>query len=419
MNARERVLKALEHKTPDRIPVDFGGTAVTGVHVSCVKALRDHYGLEDRPVKVCEPYQMLGLLEDDLLDVLGIDTEGVVPRNTLFGFANERWKEFQTPWGQEVLVSEHFNTTADANGDLILYPEGDTEAPPSGRMPRSSFFFDTIVRQETIDEDRLNPEDNMEEFMPITEEDLQYFGREKDRVSASTRARIGTFGGTAFGDIALVPAPFLKHPKGIRDISEWYISTLTRQDYIHEVFSRQCDIGLANLEKIHAVVGDTIDVLFICGTDFGTQVSTFCSPETFDELYLPYYKRVNDWIHKHTSWKTFKHSCGAVETFLSHFIDAGFDIVNPVQCSAAGMEPKSLKERYGDNLVFWGGGVDTQKTLPFGTRDDVRAEVLHRCEIFSEHGGFIFNSIHNLQANTPVDNMVAMFDAVNEFNGVS
>jgi len=284
-------------------------------------------------------------------------------------------------------------------------------------MPVGGFYFDTIIRQEPFDEEKLNPGDNLEEFGPLADADIQHITREVERLSSSPRARIGTFGGTAFGDIALVPAPFLKHPKGIRDVAEWYISTAIRQDYVHRVFSRQCEIALENLEKIHAIVGDAIDALFVCGTDFGTQISTFCSPATFEHLYAPYYRQVNDWIHAHTSWKTFKHSCGAVETFLPLFIDCGFDIVNPVQCSAAGMEPDKIKARYGDRLVFWGGGVDTQKTLPFGTPEQVRAEVLQRCEIFSRDGGFVFNAIHNVQMNTPVENIVAMFDAVKEING--
>ena len=131
----------------------------------------------------------------------------------------------------------------------------------------------------------------------------------------------------------------------------------------------------------------------------------------------PYYKAMNAWIHTHTSWKTFKHSCGAVSTFMDHFIASGFDIVNPVQCSAAGMDPLKLKQQFGERLVFWGGGVDTQHTLPFGTADEVRAQVLERCEIFAQGGGFVFDAIHNVQANTPVANVVAMVEAVKEFNG--
>ena len=219
------------------------------------------------------------------------------------------------------------------------------------------------------------------------------------------------------GDIALVPAPFLKQPKGIRDVTEWYISTSLRRDYIHKIFEKQTEIALANLSRIYAVVGHNVDVVFTCGTDFGTQTSSFCSVETFRSLYFPYYRQVNDWIHKNTPWKTFKHSCGAVEKFIDSFIEAGFDVLNPVQCSATGMEPEKLKEKYGDRIVFWGGGIDTQKVLPFGTPAQVRAQVLERCRIFSRNGGFVFDSIHNVQAGTPVENIVAMVDAVHEFNG--
>ncbi|MDX9754357.1 MAG: uroporphyrinogen decarboxylase family protein [bacterium] len=417
MNYRESVLDALHHRQPTHIPIDFGATAVTGMHVNAVAALREYYGLEKRLVKVHEPYQMLGLIEEDLLDVLQIDTEGLYPPRTMFGFPNEKWKEWRLPGGLEVLVSEHFQTTTDSNGDILIYPGGDRSAPPSGKFPKSGFFFDTIVRQEPIDEDQLNPEDNLEEFGPIAEADLAYFAAEAKRLQNSPRAVVATFGGLAFGDIALVPAPFLKHPKGIRDIAEWYMSTATRQDTIHAIFEKQCEYALQNLQKIHAVVGDLPVALFVCGTDFGTQQSTFCSKATFRSLYFPYYKRVNDWIHQHTAWKTFKHSCGAVEPFLDLFIEAGFDIFNPVQCSARGMAAEELKEKYGDRLVFWGGGIDTQKTLPMGTPAAVREEVLHRCEVFSKHGGFIFNAVHNIQANTPVENLAALFDAVHEFNG--
>ena len=412
-----RLRRTLAHEEPGDVPVDFGSTPVTGMHVTCVAALREHYGLEKRPVKIHEPFQMLGLLEDDLLDAIGADVVGVAGRQTIFGFPNEDWQDCRLPWGQDVLVSKYFRTSTDSNGDWLLYPQGNTEAPPSGRMPAGGFFFDSIIRQPPIDEDALDPADNLEEFGPLTEDDLAYYERETARAAASGRGVVAGFGGTGFGDIALVPAPFLPHPKGIRDVAEWYISTVTRRDYLHAVFSRQCEIALANLSRVHDRIGNAIDVLFSCGTDFGTQTSTFCSKQTFLDLYAPYYRQINDWVHAHTAWKTFKHSCGAVEPFMGLFIDAGFDIVNPVQCSATGMDPKTLKDRHGDRIVFWGGGVDTQKTLPFGTPETVRHEVLERCEIFSPHGGFVFNAVHNVQANTPTENIVAMLDAVKEFNG--
>lgn len=395
------------------MPIDFGSTPTSGIHVSVVAALREYYGLETRPVRVTEPYQMLGAIDHDLLDALGIDVVGVSPLNTIFGFPLTDWKEWRTPWGQDVLVPGQFNVTVKGD-DVYIHPLGDRTAPPSGHLPRGGYFFDTIIRQPPIEEDALDPADNLEEFGPITEDALAHLARETAAAAQTGRAVVANFGGTAFGDIALVPAPFLKEPKGIRDVAEWYMSLATRPEYVHAVFARQLEFALANLERIHAVVGERIDAVFVCGTDFGTQDSQFCSPATFDDLWLPYYRRVNDWIHEHTSWKTFKHSCGAVTPLIPNLIAAGFDILNPVQCSARGMDPQTLKQQYGDRLVFWGGGVDTQHTLPFGTPEQVRAEVRRRCEIFAPGGGFVFNAIHNIQARTPVANVVAMIEAARE-----
>jgi len=196
------------------------------------------------------------------------------------------------------------------------------------------------------------------------------------------------------------------------------MATRSRKDFVKAIFARQCEIGIGNLKRIHARVGNRVDAVFLCGTDFGTQTSSFCSDATFRDLWLPYYTQVNSWIHSNTTWKCFKHSCGSVERFFESFIESGFDIINPVQCSAAGMDPAHLKRKYGSRLTFWGGGVDTQKTLPFGAPAQVREEVLRRCEIFSPGGGFVFDSIHNIQALTPVANIVAMIDAVHEFSGV-
>jgi hypothetical protein len=416
MTSKERVLASLNHRQPDGVPVDFGSTAVTGIHVNAIAGLRVHYGLEKRPVKVYEPYQMLGLIDEDLKTIMGIDVDGIPAPETLFGFRNENWKPYRLDSGLEVLVSEHFRTTRDANGDTLIYPKGDTSAPPSGRMPKDGFFFDTIVRQEPIDEDRLDPADNLEEFGPVSSGDLEYFAVEAERAAATGRAVMATFGGTGFGDIALVPAPFLKHPKGIRDIEEWYISTATRQDYVHRVFEGQTEIALANLARVKDAVGGRVDAVFVCGTDFGTQQSQFCSVETFRKLYFPYYKMVNDWVHKNTGWKTFKHSCGAVEPLIESFIEAGFDILNPVQVTAAGMDAARLKKLYGERIVFWGGGVDTQTTFAFGTPAEVREQVLRRLEVLAPGGGFVFNAVHNIQANTPIANIVAMIEAVREFN---
>lgn len=418
MTSREKVRRALRHE-PGPVPVDFGSTGLTGLHVSCVAALRAHYGLPQHPVKVCEPFQMLGEVEDDLARALGSDCVGANGRGTMFGFPAEGWHEWRAPWGQVVLVPAGFRPREAASGDVYLFPQGDLSVPASGHMPAGGYFFDAIVRQEPIDEDKLNAADNCEEFQLLSEADIAHWRTEFVRVKDETRAVVSGVGGTGFGDIALVPAAFLKRPKGIRDVTEWYVSLLERRDYVHQVFSFQCDMALKNLETFAALSGDTVDVLMVCATDFGTQTSQFCSTATFDDLYAPYYRRINDWVHRHTKWKTFKHSCGAVRPLIERFIEVGFDILNPVQCSATGMDPVRLKADFGDRIVFWGGGVDTQHTLPFGTPAEVRVQVTERLRAFSPGGGFVFNTIHNTQARTPVENIVAMVDAVRDFNGAA
>ena len=416
MTSKERLRAAIEHRQPDRIPLDFGASFITGIHCSVVENLRRHYKLQPRPVKVCEPYQMLGLVEEDLMDAMGIDTAPIFPNRTIFGFVNENWKPWRTPWGQDVLVSEHFEVDEREDGTYI-YPQGDRSAKPSGHLPKTGYFFDSIIRQGEIDEDNLKVEDNLEEFGPMKADEEAYWLAQAEVFRSSDRAVVTHLNGTCLGDIALVPAPFLTAPKGVRDVAQWYMTVACEPEFVMNLFDRQVEIALENLARLHAIAGEVIDVVIVCGTDFGTQESTFCSRATYDEIWAPRYRRINDWIHANTSWKTFKHSCGAIESFLPNIIESGFDIINPVQCSAAGMDPRLLKERHGDRITFWGGAVNTQKTLPFGTPEQVRAEVLERCEIFSPGGGFVFNAIHNVQALTPTENIVAMISAVHEFNG--
>jgi hypothetical protein len=420
LNSRERVTMALNHQQPDRIPLDLGASAVTGMHASSVYLLRQALKLDppDTPVKVIEPYQVLGEIQVDLMDALGVDVVGLGGPRNLFGFCNENWKPWRLFDGTPVWVPEAFNTESEVDGSILMYPQGDRSASPSGRMPAGGYYFDAIIRQPPMDDDHLNVVDNLEEFGPINDADLAHFQREANRLYTQTdKAILAGFGGTSFGDIALVPAPWLKNPKGIRDVEEWYISTLSRREYVYQVFERQCEIGLQNLKKIHAVVGEKVAAVFVTGTDFGTQGGPFISPISYRNLFKPFHKAVNDWIHQCTTWKSFIHSCGSVAALISDFIEAGFDVLNPVQTSAVGMEAEFLKRNFGDQLVFWGGGVDTQKTLPFGTPEQVRAEVCERLRIFGQGGGFIFNTVHNVQAMIPQENLVALYETVKEQGG--
>jgi hypothetical protein len=416
MTSRERLAATLNHHAPDRLCVDFGAGFQTGMGAGAVHRLRQAVlGQPDFRVKVIEPYQMLGEIDEELRQALGLDVVGVHGSGTMFGFKNEGWKPFTMFDGTPVLVPEKFNVTPADEGGWWMYPEGDTRVPPSAWMPKGSYFFDSLNRQQPLDESKLDPVDNCAEMGPMSEEEVRHFARTARHWHENTTAGVYmTLPGTAFGDIALVPAPWIKHPKGIRGVTEWYMATAAHRDYVRKVFECQCESALKNIEWLTAAVGDCAQVVFVSGTDFGTQTSQFCSVRTYREMYKPFHKAVNDRIHQLSKWKTFIHSCGAVRPFIPDFIDAGFDVLNPVQCSATGMDPRLLKREFGRQLVFWGGGVDTQKTLPFGTPDEVYREVRERIDIFGEGGGYVFNGIHNLQSNVPTENLLALFRAVKD-----
>lgn len=417
MTSRERLQAALDHRQPDRVCVDFGGTWISGIHASIAHKLKQQLiGPSASPVRVHEPYQMLGDVDAELRTALSVDVVGVWPRKNIFGYEANGWKPFTLFDGTPVLVPGNFNVTPAADGGWLMYPEGDTSAPASAHMPKDAYFFDTIVRQEPIDEDNLNPEDNLEEFGLLTDADLEHYRRQVAWLDKNAKENMGIVllaPGTAFGDIALVPAPFLKRPRGVRDIGQWYMTTAAHPDYVHAIFERQCEYAVRNLETLINMFGDRVQAVVTTGTDFGTQNGLFISVKSYRNLFKPYHMRLNDLIHSRSKWKTFIHSCGSVVQLIPEFIEAGFDVLNPVQCSAAGMDPVQLKRNFGRDLVFWGGCVNTQHTM-YQSPEDVYREVRERIAIFNQDGGFVCNSVHNIQGNSPLENVLAMFRAIKD-----
>ncbi len=414
MTSRERVRAALAHETPDRTPIDLDATPVSGIAAGTYAQLRTALGLPDAPVKVHEPFQLLGMVEPEVRALLGVDTVPVRSPMTMFGYRNERWKPWQLFDGTDVLVGEGFVTTTGADGDVYLYPGGDTSVPPSGHLPKGGFYFDGIVRQEPIDEENLRPEDWADgQFGLIDDRDLADLQQQAETLYAETDlALVHWFGGGGLGDIALVPGPGNPHPRGIRDPQEWYIAHLMYPEYIKGIYALQAEVAMQNLELLRQALGNRIMVIGLSGTDFGTQNGPFINPATYTEFFKPHHRRMIEWIHGNTNWKVLFHTCGAITAFLDDFVEVGVDIINPVQCSAAGMDPATLKATWGDRLVFWGGTIDTQRVLPFGTPAEVRAQTAERLRILGAHGGLVAGAIHNIQQNTPVENILAFFETV-------
>lgn len=418
--SRERFQLTLEHQDPGKAVLDLGSTPITGINANALARLRAALGLEPRKVKIEDPLQLLGQVEEDVRQALHLDIVGVTNDKTLYGFFNCGWKPWTMQTGLDVLVPQDFNTTVNEKGQTFLYPQGDMSVPPAAIMPKDGHFFDNITRGHIDYDDDEEPsgrEDYFDDFGVYTDEELR---RIEDNCNYYyNNTEYGLIGGGALaglGDFAMVPGPSVKHPKGIRDIAEFMVAHYTFPDYIHEIFEMQLEVALKNAALFLQATGDKIQAMQISGTDFGMQTGPYMTLESYREFYKPYHKRINDWVHQNTKWKTFYHTCGSVVAFLQDFYEAGIDILNPVQCSAAGMDPKMLKEQWGDKFVFWGGGVDTQKTLPFGTPEEVYKEARERLEIFAKGGGYVDNPVHNIQSQTSAENMLAYFRAVHDFN---
>ncbi len=416
LSSRQRLDLTLRHQQPDRVCVDVGATRDSTVQASTLSKLRAAVlGASDHRVRVLDEMMMVGEVDEELRRALPIDVIGVWGAGNLFGIRNNDWKPWELFDGTPVLVPGAFNPSVDEHGDLLMYPAGDRSALPCARMPKDGFYFDPIVRQEPIDENRLDPGDRADEFRPLTGMELAEFVAEARLATQTDYGVLANLPGiTSYGDPVRITGPGLRQPKGVRDPEEWFVSFVTRKDYVKGIFELQTEVALANIRRLAAALGHGVQVARVCGTDFGMQEGLFISRDTYRELFSPCYRQVNALIHELTDWKTFKHCCGSVYDLIPDFIEDGFDILNPVQTSAAKMDPKTLKREFGDRIVFWGGGVDTQKTLPFGTPEEVYRQVRQRIDIFNDGGGYVFGAIHNIQHGVPVVNLLAMFQAIRD-----
>lgn len=416
MTSRERVKMAFAHKEADKVPVDFGNYECSNINVDTMRKLRRYYKLPDHPIKIKDMSFMVGIMEDDLMDIMGCDVKELDPFADTYGNINKDWKEWNY-LGETVLIPGSCALKEDEKGGIYIYPMGNTNVEPSGYMPSGGFYFDNLERSPPYDEDNLDPMEQVEDMPAISQEMIDFHTEPMGIYRKGERAIQAAPGYFGLGDANNVPGPNIFHPKGIRSIADWYMAPLLYPGYVNNVFEILVDRAIESYEKYFKVFGNDIDVINICGTDFGAQNGPMISPELFKTMYVPHYRRLTDWVHSNTKWKVAKHCCGGIFPLIPYMIEAGIDVLNPVQCSADGMDPQRVKDTFGKDIVFWGAGVDTQKTLPFGTPREVHDEVLERLKIFSKGGGYIFNTIHNIQANVPAVNIAAMVDAIKEFNG--
>jgi hypothetical protein len=402
MTSRERVRAALDLREPDRVPIDLGSNLQSGIMAHALDRLRRFMGLPARTVKVHEIFQMLGEVEMDVVERLGADVLPVEPLVQFFGLRRENWKPWRLWDGTEVLVPGQFEVETDPEGGWLLHAGGDPAAPVEGRMPRGGFYFDMPGLTASMPDWQPPALAALRGEHVLGAEELECMQARAEHLRSTTdkALMLGAWDSTGLPWVGSIP--------------DFLMLMVTDKAYVRDLFAVRTEVAMQNLERLHACLGDSIDIIGMEGNDYAGQGSEMIAPDLVEELCVPFWKAQNTWVHACTTWKTWFHSCGAIARLLPMLVDAGVDAINPVQTSAAGMDPRALKEHFGRRITFWGGGVDTQRTLPFASPEGVAAEVRERICILAPGGGFVFNPVHNIQQGTPPENIVAAYDAARE-----
>jgi len=403
MTSRERVRNTLGRKPTDRVPIDLGGWNVTGMHAYEYVLLGKHLGIDLECPKITDPLMMLARIEEPLRRRFRVDTVPLENLTERWGLEHRNWKV----WGQgayPVLMpgGSAFRYAEDGTVTL-LDPKGSTVAS----MPPEGLYFDPVSNTALSAEFVLADPDVCRNRIPLYSQEeltvLEKYGRYLNDFTD-----YAVMGGFRKGQLGHNWS-FAGH-----SMTDWFCLLHLEPQYTREMLAMTAERAMENLKLYIEAVGDFVDVIFISSTDYGNQLNSTISPEIFQDRYLPCYRLMNDYVHSRTNAKTFYHSCGSIRVLLDFFIESGADIINPVQASAEGMGVQGLKDDFGDRVIFWGGGVDSQKTLQFGSSEDAEREVKERITILGKNGGYVFAADHNIQYGVPPENIEVMFDRAYE-----
>ena len=404
MTPRERITAAINHRESDRVPVDISGTKLTGIHVDEYVELTRSLGMDFGPPKVFDHYQMLARADDlmhryfgsDVIELENID-------ETWWGIENKDWKPWTTGAGNSVLVPGGFSPLEDADGTLTIYNK---DGKAAASMPKNGFYFDRIAETGFTDDTPLMSTEEWytksrplytDEHLRLLEKRAKFLHDYTDYAVAGGFNKFTATSSTGYGG---------------QTFTNWLCLLLTEEEYCAEMIDAAARRAVENLKLYLDAVGSYIDIITVSTTDYGTQKAELFSPDIFERIYKPAIKLINDYIHGTSGAKTFYHSCGSIFNIIEHMIEAGVDIINPVQTSADNMDPVKLKNEFGKKVTFWGGGVEAQTTLMFGTPEEVREQVRERISIFAPGGGFVFAPTHNIQCKIPLGNLIAMIEEI-------
>jgi uroporphyrinogen decarboxylase len=398
VNSRERVLAALHHQEGDRIPVDLDGMRSSGILAITLNKLQAYLGEPGYVPQLYDIMQQLGHPSEAVLQRFHVDVRPLPRASVGLDPANPSWKPWILPDGTAALAPSGLETFRQPSGDLFVF---DDEQHPILRMPEDGIYFEPyympLGQATTVAE--------MEAYQPpvISDAELSWLRTEAKKLRASSdKAILGQTGLNLY-----------EHAQRVRGWEQFMVDLGGEPKLVEALLQRIADTNVVNLDRYLEAVGEYIDIVQL-GDDLGTQAGPQMSTRMYRKLIKPYQKQVFQFVKAKSGLPVMLHCCGGVYPLLPDLIEVGVDILNPVQFNSVGMEPVRLKQEFGKDFVFWGGGADTQAVLPNATPAEVRDHVHKMIDIFAPGGGFVFNQVHNIQ-NVPPENIVALFAAAEEF----
>jgi len=402
MNSKNRILMALNHQEPDRIPVDLGSMGSTSITAMAYNCLKSYLGIEEGETRIFDINQQLADVEFPVLDRFQVDVLPVYRMPYGLDLVHQEWKLWRLADGSEGFVPDGFNPRKMQDGGWV-YQDHATNI--TYKMPENGFYFDEIDHP-LADAASVYEIESLFRLENISKDEFGWMRKKAQFLSNNTDKALSVhFRGS-----------ILEVAQSLRGWERFMMDLILEPKIAQALIQKLLDYYLANLPGFLDAVGQYAQII-VMGDDLGNQKGLQMSPEMYRKMIKPAHRQIYEVVKKNSDLYLFLHSCGGIAELIPDLIEIGVDIINPVQITAKGMDPKFLKREFGKDIVFWGGGADTQRILPFGTPQQVRQHVREMIDIFSEGGGFVFNQVHNIQANVPPENVVAMFDTAIEYGG--
>jgi len=396
MNSKDIVLSAIEHKETERIPVDLGGSIQSTIHAYAYAALKETLGIGDGNVTISDTFILSAKVEDSVREALGIDTVPIYCPLDALGIRNDApAKDWVMPSGLKVKVSDDFDAVLQPDGSYLLDRGGFTF-----KLPATGYYFDPI-KYALGEAETIKDVERKFDFSGYTTEHVEYLKRQAEKLADCEHAVIGD-----------VFASF--SAEDIFGYEKAFMNLLTERELTVYFMDRLTDMFIRNFDRFYEAVGDACDIMMM-HKDMGNQKGPTISPQIAREVFMPCFKKFVSHVKTKSNYKVMMHNCGSIYAFMPDLIDCGIDIINPVQFTARDMQLARLKREFGRDICFWGGGVDTQHVLRFGSQEQVRDQVRENSRILSKGGGFLFNPVHCIQAGVPTENIIAAFDEIRNF----